>query len=144
MPGMDAGWEVRAQIAKVDDDRRLAFGWASIAVDGEGRPVVDHQGDYIPVPELERAAYDYVAKSRDASEMHGRRGVATLVESVMMTPEKYAAMGMPQGPIGWWVGFKVHDDDVWRRVKSGDYREFSIGGSGTRKAVRIEGANHAA
>lgn len=140
---MGSGWEVRAQIAKVDDERRLAFGWASVAVDAEGRPVIDHQGDYIPVLELERAAYDYVVKSRDASEMHGRRGVATLVESVVMTPEKYAAMGMPRGPVGWWVGFKVHDDSVWTGVKDGTYREFSIGGSGTRKAVRVEGATHA-
>lgn len=133
-------WEIRARVAKVDAEQRLAFGWASVAIDAEGRPVIDHQGDLIPVAELERAAYRYVITSRDASEMHGRRGVAQLIESVVLTPEKYAALGLPIGPSGWWVGFHVNDDAVWQRVKSGDFREFSIGGSATRKPVAVEGA----
>lgn len=133
-------WEIRARVAKVDAEQRLAFGWASVAVDAAGRPVIDHQGDLIPVEELERAAYQYVVTSRDASEMHGRRGVAQLVESVVLTPEKYAALGLPLGPSGWWVGFRVTDDAVWQRVKAGDFREFSIGGSATRKPVAVEGA----
>ena len=137
-------WEVRARVAKVDADQRLAFGWASVAADADGRPVIDHQGDLIPIAELERAAYDYVIRSRDASEMHGRRGVATLVESVVLTPEKYAALGLPVGPLGWWVGFRVTDDAVWQRVKAGDFREFSIGGSATRQPVQVEGAIRAA
>ncbi len=136
----NVSWEIRARVAKVDAEQRLAFGWASVAVDAAGRPVIDHQGDLIPVEELERAAYDYVIRSRDASEMHGRRGVATLVESVVLTPEKYAALGLPIGPLGWWVGFRVTDDAVWQRVKAGDFREFSIGGSATRKPVAVEGA----
>ena len=122
-------------IAKVDTEQRLAFGWASIALDDSGNPVIDHQGDIIPVAELEKAAYTYVAKSRDASEMHERRGVATLVESIVVTDEKRDAMGIGGGPTGWWVGYHVDDDKVWSAVKTGELSEFSIGGTAKPEAI---------
>jgi hypothetical protein len=69
--------------------------------------------------------------------MHVRKGVSTLIESFVSTPEKWEAMGIPEGvlPTGWWVGFKVKDDEVWKGVKSGKYKMFSVHGSGTRKAL---------
>lgn len=63
------------QIAKVDDEQRLVFGWASIV--------------------------------KDAAPL----------------------------PHGWWIGFKVLDDEVWKGVKDGRYTMFSIRGSGTRTAI---------
>jgi hypothetical protein len=46
-------------------------------------------------------------------------------------------MGIPAGtvPLGWWVGFRVTDDEVWKAVKDGRYRMFSVHGRGTRKAL---------
>ena len=46
-------------------------------------------------------------------------------------------MEIPEGtlPVGWWVGFKVHDEEVWKGVKSGKYKMFSVHGSGMRKAL---------
>ena len=42
---------------------------------------------------------------------------------------------------GWWIGFKVTDDDVWAKVKDGTYPMFSIEG----EAVRVpEAAGNAA
>lgn len=38
-------------------------------------------------------------------------------------------------PIGWWVGFKVLDDDVWKGVTDGRYKMFSIRGSGDRSPI---------
>jgi hypothetical protein len=74
---------------------------------------------------------------REGGEMHERGGVATLVESVMFTKEKMALMGIPEGtvPEGWWIGFKVYDDDVWEKVKSGEYPMFSIEGEAIRREV---------
>ena len=43
-------------IAKLDEDKRQVFGWASV-VTKNGQPVVDRQGDVIPVETLEEAAY---------------------------------------------------------------------------------------
>ena len=126
------------EISKVDSEKRQVFGWCSItAIDGE--PVVDRQGDYIPLDEIEKAAYTYVVESRKGGDMHARDGenpmhVSNLVESFVVTPEKLQRMGLPDNalPHGWWVGFKVEDDKTWNLVKNGSRTGFSIHGSGKR------------
>jgi len=123
-------------ITKIDDDKRLVFGWASIIKDVDGRVLLDRQDDYIDdEEELEKAAYTYVLHSRDGGEMHVRKGVSTMVESVVLSKEKQAALGIPEGvvPVGWWIGFRVNDDRVWDQVKKGDYMGFSVHGTGQRQ-----------
>ena len=126
------------EIEKSDDDKRLVFGWCSIAKHKDGTVEVDKQGDVLEdIDQMEKVAYDFVLHSRDGGEMHVRKGVSTLVESFVSTPEKWAAMEIPEGtlPVGWWVGFKVHDEEVWKGVKSGKYKMFSVHGSVMRKAL---------
>jgi len=134
-------------ISKVDADKRLAFGWASLSkVNGE--PYVDRQGDWIPIEVTEAAAYDYVRNSRVGGDMHRRAGitkefgphkVADLVESFVVTAEKLAKMGAPADavPEGWWIGMKVHDDDTWDAIKTGKRTGFSVHGTGLRKDVTL-------
>ncbi len=128
-------------IVSKDDDKRLVFGWANIAKDSDGRVVVDRQGDWTTVDELEKAAYHYVLNSRDGGEQHLRTGVATVVESMVFTNEKLSKLGIPEGavPEGWWVGFKIHDEEVWNGVKKGNYPDFSIHGSGKRMPRKAVG-----
>lgn len=129
---------LNGDFAKVDDEQRLAFGWAYVA-GVDGNLVVDHSGDFVDdevLPDLEKAAYDYVLVSREADEMHIRLdGIAKMVESVFVTPDKLQSMGLEGDRVGWWVGFKVSDDDVWQKVKSGQYSAFSIRGRGQREDV---------
>ena len=124
-------------IAKSDDDRHLAFGWANVSIRAGGEVIEDWQEDIIEPEELERAAYNFVELYREGGEMHERGGAAVLVESVVFTEEKLAAMGIPAGtlPVGWWIGFKVLDDDVWEKVKDGTYSMFSIEGAAERVEV---------
>ena len=132
------GFELDVPIEKVDDEQRLAFGWANVAITKDGGLVVDRQGDFIDsIAELEKAAYTYVEESREAGHNHVRKGVGTLVESVVFTPEKLEKMGLPPGsvPLGWWVGFRVSDEEVWKGVKDGTYAMFSVHGTGRRQAV---------
>jgi len=126
------------KIQKSDDDKMLAFGWASVAVTADGEQIDDYQHDIIDPDELEKAAYNFVQLYRDGGEMHNGQGpVATLVESVVFTEEKQAAMGIPDGtlPVGWWIGFKVLDSAVWDKVKDGTYSMFSIQGEAVREDV---------
>jgi hypothetical protein len=59
-----------------------------------------------------------------------------MIESFVMTPEKIEKMGMPDStPVGWWVGYKIHDEDAWQKVKKGEVTGFSIHGRGKRKEV---------
>ncbi len=127
--------KIVAKIAKADE--HLIFGWASVAADEDGIPVVDSEGDVIPISELEQAAYRFVEFSGAGGEMHSKIGVAQLVESFVVTPEKMEALEL-QGsiPLGWWVGFRVTDDDVWAKIKSGVYTMFSIGGRARREELQ--------
>ena len=130
----------RFKIAKSDDDKHLAFGWATVAIRADGEEIEDWQEDIIEPEELENAAYQYVLLYREGGEMHERGGAAVLVESVVFTEEKMQAMGIPAGtlPIGWWIGFKVTDEDVWEKVKDGTYPMFSIEGEAERVEVEDE------
>lgn len=125
-------------VTKVDTEKMLVFGFASVSVTKDGQAVVDSQKDAIPLSELEKAAYDYVLNSRDGALMHRKNKVARLVESFVVTPEKLAALSLAEDalPLGWIVGFKVDDPEVWEKVKSGELKGFSIGG----KAIRREAA----
>ena len=124
---------------KTDDDKRLIFGWANVAITLDGVQVVDHQKDMIDPEDLEEAVYDYVLNFRDGGEEHipNLRKKARMVESCMFTKEKMKAMGIPEGivPEGWWIGFYVDDDDAWEKVKDGTYQMFSIEGNGIREEV---------
>ncbi|MDR3149550.1 MAG: XkdF-like putative serine protease domain-containing protein [Oscillospiraceae bacterium] len=128
-------------VTKSDDDKRLVFGWASVAVRVDGEQITDYQEDVIDAADLEAAAYDFTADFGTAGEMHQRGGVGRLVESVVFTKEKSDAMGippdvMPQG--GWWVGFRISDGEVWAKIKSGEYSMFSIEGEAERIPVKEE------
>lgn len=130
----------RFQIMKSDDEKMLAFGWASVSMRIDGKLIEDWQGDVIEPGELEDAAYEYVRLYGEGGEMHERGGVAVLVESAVFTEEKMRAMGIPAGilPVGWWIGFKVTDRDVWEKVKDGTYQMFSIEGEAERVTVGDE------
>lgn len=126
-------------VYKVDSDKRFVFGWASVSITVEGEQLEDRQKDMIDPDVLEEAAYDYVLHFRDTGEEHisTMRKKGKLVESCVFTAEKQKAMGIPEGilPIGWWIGFKIDDDDAWERVKNGTYKMFSIEGKAEREPV---------
>lgn len=127
-------------IYKTDEDKRLIFGWGSVAIRTDGEQVVDLQNDLIDPEDLEEAVYEYVLDFRDGGEEHipKLRKKARLVESVVFTKEKMKAMGIPEGtvPEGWWLGFYIDDDEAWKKVKNGTYQMFSIEGQGIREEVK--------
>ena len=128
----------RYKIIKSDDEKMLAFGWASVSMRVDGELIEDWQNDIVEPEELEKAAYDYVLLYREGGEMHERGGAAILIESVVFTEEKMRVMVIPAGtlPVGWWIGFKVTDKEVWEKVKDGTYNMLSIEGEAER--VEIE------
>lgn len=134
-----AKYEFDGEIKKSDSEKRQVFGWCSLSK-MDGVDVVDRQGDYVPIDEMEKSAYHYVIHSRKGGDMHQRIGdqplhTADLIESFVVTPEKLEAMGLEPDavPHGWWVGFKVNDDQQWENVKKGDRVHFSIHGKGRRE-----------
>jgi len=130
--------QLHTTFEKIDEDRRLAFGWAYTTKIGTDL-VIDHSGDFIDdqaLPDLEHAVYDFVKDVREADEMHMRdEGIAKLVESLVVTPEKLEMMGLQGDRTGWWTAWFVEDDGVWAKVKDGTYCALSIRGIGEREHV---------
>lgn len=138
--GTESTKENNYSIMKTDDDKRLVFGWASVSITVDGEQLEDRQQDLIDPEDLEEAAYEYVLNFRDTGERHNPnlRKKGKLVESCVFTAEKQKAMGLPEGilPVGWWIGFKIEDDEAWEKVKNGTYKMFSIEGKANRIPVK--------
>lgn len=126
------------RIVKQQEDQRLVFGWANISIKADGEEIVDLQGDITTIEDVEQAVYEYVLEFREAGEQHKKKGTGRLVESIVFTEEKLEKMGLDKKdvPLGWWVGFKIDDDEAWEKIKNQEYLMFSIEGQGTRKAVK--------
>ncbi len=119
------------KILKVDEEQRIVFGWASV-ISEKGEIVVDSQGDMIREDVLAKAARTFVLDERAGKVMHKGNRIADIVESIVFTEELQKVLGIDLGKVGWFVGFKIHDDKVWKMVKDGTLSMFSIGGRGVR------------
>lgn len=115
--------------------QQIVFGWANVTVQEDGTTPFDWQGDMIDTDVLESAAYNFVLNHGLANQEHEYdTECGWLVESMMFTKEKMAAMGIPEGtvPEGWFVGFYIPDPDVYKKVIDGEYNMFSIEGTACR------------
>lgn len=126
-------------ITKYDESRGLVYGWANKIALPDGSLVVDSQDDVIEPSELDAAVVEFMLHHRAVDEMHTEPVVGAIVESIVVTPEKLSAMGVPADvakamPTGWWVGAKV-PPAVMAKVKSGEYAAWSIGGFATKVPV---------
>jgi hypothetical protein len=122
----------------MDEVHQNVFGWAYVTHRPDGQVNIDQSGDFVDdVEELERAAYDFVMNSRRGDADHDEVQVAVLIESMVFTPEKLAALGVSTDfrLAGWWVGFHVFDPVVWDRVVSGELKMFSISGTWTETPI---------
>ena len=140
------GFALTVPIAKIDEDKHLVFGWASVShewVTKNGVPalqqVVDSQDEVIDVEDLESMGYRFTKLYREGGEMHVKKGSSGMVESMVFTLDKQQALGIPPGivPVGWWIGFEVTDDNAWEGVKKKLYTAFSIEGSARKEEVSV-------
>lgn len=123
-----------AKIFKVDPERRMVYGWASVAT-VDGQPLTDRQQDIIAVDDLRDAAHDFM-KRRVLNRMHEPTSdIGDIRESIVFDKSLQEALGIDLGCEGWFVGAKVEDSATWDRVRSGELRAFSIEGSGSREPV---------
>lgn len=116
-------------------EQQLIFGWANVSVQEDGSTPFDWQGDTIDTTVLESAAYNFVLKHGLVNQEHEwGTECGWLVESMVFTKDKMAALGIPEGtiPEGWFVGFYIPDPIVYQKVKDGEYNMFSIEGSASR------------
>lgn len=124
-------FEIQADIFKVEEDKKLVYGWASI-IEENGKQLIDKQGDLIDEEELIKAAHEYMTEYREGHEMHEGEQVSKTVESMVFTKDVQKALGIDLGKVGWFIVQKVQDDEYWQRIKKGEIAAFSIGGTAVR------------
>lgn len=123
--------DIGFNLYKAKDDEQLVSGWANVSVNADGSIPLDWQDDVIAPETLEKAAIGFMLNYRESGVMHDGGAVGTVVESIVFTKEKQEAIGIPEGtvPQGWFITVKVHDKDVFAKVKDGTYKMFSIQGT---------------
>lgn len=119
------------------NEKGLVSGWASVSVLANGDIPLDWEGDVILPEELEDASIEFMENYALSGVMHTGDPVGTVVESMMFTKEKQAAIGIPPGtvPEGWFITVKIYDPEVRQKVKDGTYTMFSIQGRGQRVQI---------
>ncbi|NMA23642.1 MAG: hypothetical protein GX938_09095 [Spirochaetales bacterium] len=122
------------KVAKSNDSEGLVSGWANVAVNADGTIPLDWQDDIISPATLEKAAVNFMMEYRGSGVMHEGASKGVVVESIVFTKEKQAAIGIPEGyiPEGWFITVKVLDPEIFEQVKNGTFKMFSIQGHAKR------------
>lgn len=121
---------VEAAIVKTLDEKRLAYGIFLVPF------VEDLQGDIVSDDQVQKAAHEFLMRSRRIRDMHANDIKADLVESAIAPPGGMNWHGkfVPEGT---WVGaVKVQDPEEWLLIKQGKRRGFSVRMRG-RKLVEV-------
>lgn len=135
----DVEFSVEFEKRTVDEERRLVGGYAYVAKAG-GVLLHDTQGDAIEPEVLREAVHEFIKSGRTMGVMHARDkdgnplAGGEIVEMAVFAGD-FRPPGMARDVDALWIVTKVADDTIWKMVKSGDFRGFSIGGRGVREAV---------
>jgi hypothetical protein len=112
LPGVSVDFQVFLPIEKVDEEKRMVWGYAST-------PTKDLQGEIVTLDAIKAALPDYMQWA-NIREMHTSSAVGVTKEAHV--DEK-----------GLYIGAKIVDDDAWKKCKEQVYKGFSIGGSKLQK-----------
>lgn len=126
--------EVEGQILKVNNEERLAYGWAYVSTN-KGELSLDHSGEFIRPDQLAKAATNFMLSMRTAKRMHSGEAIGEVIHSMPLTNDVTKALGIQSDREGWLVAVKVYDDQVWQDVKDGKLAAFSIGGRALKELV---------
>jgi uncharacterized protein YndB with AHSA1/START domain len=126
------------EILKVDEEQRLAYGWAYVSTQG-GQISYDHSREWIKPSTLEKSATEFMMTARVSKLNHSGEQIAEIVHSLPVTKEVAESLGIQTDREGWIIGVKVFDEDVWENVKSGKLSSFSIGGIATGGNPKLRG-----
>jgi len=77
-------------------------------------------------------AHDFMIRFRRFDERHSWRQIEAMPVESWVFREDVTLFGQLIKAVSWVIGVKVSDDEAWQKVRSGDYKAFSIGGRGVR------------
>lgn len=125
-------------IIKADGRGEFVRGWAYVVADEAGQ-VVDYSGDVLGgltveegMAEVRKMAHAFVCDFRTARVVHKGKAVGEVVESIVIDDLVAEKLGITTKRRGWWIGMRIDDAEVQKRVRCGELKQFSIGGKGQR------------
>lgn len=127
VPGMSAKIICKSE----DDDQRLFY---AVVVEPmtDVTPEGDSHGHVMSAEEVEKSAHYYMEMGSTIFKGHQSKVDVSVVESYI-APVNFSITGRDEDIItkGTWVmAVKVHDDETWEEIKSGEITAFSPGGYG--------------
>ena len=116
-----------ANIVKANEEQRIVYGWASVISKG-GEKYYDEHGHAISVEVMEKMANDFMADVRVAKAMHDGGRIGQILHSLPLSKQLADALGIESPNEGWIIGVKIMSDEVWKSIKDGKLKAFSVGG----------------
>jgi len=122
------------QFEIIDEENRLIAGWASVEI-------VDSHGDIIPISELQRGMLTLMDRGGYILYGHSNKPVGKILAWEIRKHDEVDANGL-------WIVAKIFkeyplDNEVWRLVKEGVLRGFSIGAQGRKEKMLLKDKSRA-
>ena len=97
---------------------------------------VDTQDEWMKAEEIEKAAHQYLVKSRVVGVQHSKVADSEVVESYIAPQDmdfdgQYGPQVVTKG--SWVIGIKVNDPELWQKVLDGEITGVSVGGVGVKE-----------
>lgn len=121
--------DIRVPIWK-DDAKQIVYGVVLVP------DQVDSQGDVISKGEIEKAAHDFMERSRQHDVQHSDQVIGAAPVESFIAPVDFEMGGQKVLRGSWVMATHVTDPATWKRVKKGDGIDgYSIGGTGDRTPI---------
>lgn len=115
-----------------DEGQRTVFG---IVLEPE---TIDSQGDIYNAEEIEKTAWRFMERYQQFGLMHEEIVRSILPLESYCAPVDFEINGQKVKRGTWLLRVRVLDDEIWRKVRSGELTGFSIGGSAVRTPETIQ------
>lgn len=98
--------------------------------------IVDAQGDIISAEEIEKAAHSFLARFNRTSKLGLQHSIFDqsfdlLESSILKTTQKIGGNEFKKGT--WFMVVRVKNEKIWKKIKQGKIRGFSIAGKAKTK-----------
>lgn len=127
---------IECTVLKVDDSRRLVFGWGSICKKrdpetGEFKIYTDTDNEQFPEDVTTDAWVDFMCGDRLMDSMHDEKPVGKVVFAFPLTEDIAKQFGFLDklDQTGVIVATRVDNEEILNKFRSGEYTGYSIGGS---------------
>ncbi len=133
--------KIQFPITKVDEDQRLVYGVVYAPPRSEDDE--DTQGDWMTPEDIKKASHQFMSKARTKNvdtDHSFEPAPASVVESWLTKVDGDLVDPLfPDEPEGSWVvGIYIEDDQLWDKIKKGDYNGLSLAGWGMREETPVE------